>query len=196
MSQRHSFSSVSMSLLITLALGLPSMAQPQLTEQSKVFIDGIGPIRAGMTIAEAEASAQVQLVERGVRVGLGSCYYLWPKTGPDNLGFMISSSSEGTKIDRKRDRIARVDVMAGSKITTPSGAKIGDTEARIKALYLGHIQVAPHQYTARAGGHYLIFTPKDRVDQNYRIIFETLNGKVTRFRAGKLPEVAFVEGCA
>jgi hypothetical protein len=36
---------------------MPASAQSQLTATSKVAIDGIGPIRVGMTIQEAEASA-------------------------------------------------------------------------------------------------------------------------------------------
>jgi hypothetical protein len=44
------------------------------------------------------------------------------------------------------DRIAKVDVWKNKSITTLSGAKIGDTEAKIKSLYPGQIQVTPHKY--------------------------------------------------
>jgi hypothetical protein len=37
-------------------------AQVQLTERSKLAIDGIGPIRVGMTVEEASRSAGVRLV--------------------------------------------------------------------------------------------------------------------------------------
>lgn len=33
-------------------------------------------------------------------------------------------------------------------------------------------------------------------DQNYRVIFETHEGKVTAYRAGQLPEVNYIEGCS
>jgi hypothetical protein len=91
-------------------------------------------------------------------------------------------------------RISRVDIWRDSRVTTFSGAGIGDTEARIKALYPGKIQVSPHKYVR--GGHYLTFVPKDRSDSNYRLVFETDGNRVTQYRAGKLPEVEFVEGCA
>lgn len=91
-------------------------------------------------------------------------------------------------------RIARVDILRNQKITTLSRAKIGDSEARIKALYPQQIIVTPHQYVPK--GHYLTFIPKDPADQKYRLIFETDGQKVTQFRAGLLPEIAFVEGCA
>jgi hypothetical protein len=38
--------------------------------------------------------------------------------------------------------------------------------------------------------------PKDATDRNFRIVFETDGKKVTRWRAGLLPQVEFVEGCA
>jgi hypothetical protein len=175
---------------------VPLFAQVRLTEQSKVAIDGIGPVRVGMTIAEAEKSAGVQLIEKGGRAGSGGCYYVWPKTGPQDLGFMVFSNRADEQMIRTQDRISRVDVFRNSKITTLSGAKIGDTEARIKALYPGRIRVTPHEYTGHRGGHYLTLMPKDAADKNYRVVFETLNGRVTQFRSGRVPEVEYVEGCA
>jgi hypothetical protein len=188
-------------LLITTVLTLlfiakPIFSQSQLTEQSKVFINGIGPIRVGMTIAEAETSAKVKLIEKGGRAGTGGCYSVQPQSGPQNLAFMVISNRKDNRIVRTQDRIARVDVYKGSRVTTLSGAKIGDTEARIKSLYANRIQVTPHKYTAQQGGHYLTFMPTDAVDRDFRLIFETLQGRVTQFRSGKLPEVEFVEGCA
>jgi hypothetical protein len=183
-------------ILAIAAFHSPLTAQSQLTEQSKLVLDGIGPIRVGMTVAEAEKSANVTLIEKGVRVGGGSCYYLSPKTGPQGLSLMVISPREENRILRDRDRIARVDIFRKSRITTLSGAKIGDTEARIKALYPGQIRTTPHEYTSSQGGHYLTFVPKDAADKDYRIIFETLKGRVTQFRSGKRPEVEYVEGCA
>ncbi|MBW4521797.1 MAG: hypothetical protein KME16_19115 [Scytolyngbya sp. HA4215-MV1] len=178
-------------LLLTL---LPVSAQSRLTEQSKLAIDGIGPVRVGMTIAQAEKSAGVHLIEKGARAGSGGCYYVRPQTGPANLGFMVISDREDNRMVRDKDRIARVDVWRNGRITTLSGAKNGDTEARIKSLYPGKIRVTPHKYVG--DGHYLTFMPQDPEDHNYRLIFETDGKRVTQFRSGKLPEVEYVEGCA
>jgi hypothetical protein len=183
------------SILAIAFLHSPLLAQSQLTEQSKLAIDGIGPIRVGMTVAQAEKSANVTLIEKGGRAGT-SCYYLWPKTGPENLSLMVISPREENRILRNQDRIARVDIFSNSPVTTLRGAKIGDTEAHIKALYPGQIKTTPHEYTGSQGGHYLTFVPKDAADKDYRIVFETLKGRVTQFRSGKLPEVEYVEGCA
>jgi hypothetical protein len=171
------FSTVLVCLLATTAI-----AASGLTDQSKVAINGIGGIRIGMTVAEASRSANVQLV-REEGDSNDSCFYVNPKNSPTGIGFMVT---EG--------QIARVDIWENRRITTLSGAKIGDRETRIKALYPGKIRVTPHQYVE--GGHYLTFEPSDPADQTYRVVFETDGQRVTRYRSGKLPEVEFVEGCA
>ncbi|HBE16854.1 MAG TPA: hypothetical protein DDW51_04370, partial [Cyanobacteria bacterium UBA11367] len=61
--------------LTLLLSALPLSAQTTLTEQSKVAIDGIGPVRVGMTIAEAERSARVRFVSTG---RLDNCYHIRP----------------------------------------------------------------------------------------------------------------------
>ena len=159
------------------------LSQTKLTNHSKVYINGMGSVRVGMTIAEASKAAGTKLIrESGYETNL-SCFYVKPQGEPKDIGFMVTNG-----------RISRVDVWNNKSITTLSGAKIGDTESRIKSLYPGQIQVTPHKYVE--GGHDLIFIPKDAVDKNYRVLFETDGKRVTRFRSGKLPEVEFVEGCS
>ncbi|MBW4664272.1 MAG: hypothetical protein KME01_08745 [Chroococcus sp. CMT-3BRIN-NPC107] len=169
--------------LAAVAIGATS-AQTKITNQSKVNIYGIGAIRVGMTVTEASRVEGTKLVYKGKNVE-PSCDFVFPQGAPKGLGFMVVDG-----------RIARVDVYDKSFITTLSGAKIGDTEARIKALYPGQIKVTPHKYTGDSGGHYLTYVPKDKSDRNYRLVFETDGKRVTNFRAGKLPEVEYVEGCS
>lgn len=170
--------------IVTLALSSLSVgiviAQTRLTNQSKLFINGIGTVQVGMSVSQAAKAAGTKLIGDPPN---NNCYYVKPEWEPKNLGFMVT---EG--------RISRVDVWRDGKITTLKGAKIGDTEARIKSLYPGQIKVTPHKYVQ--GGHYLTLIPKDRANQNYRVVFETDGKLVTEFRSGKLPEVEFVEGCS
>jgi hypothetical protein len=162
-----------------------TVATPEiLSERSPVTINGIGPVRVGMTVAEASRAASVPIVSAGDNGGNPECTYFRPQTIPSGMGFMVT---EG--------HISRVDIWRNSPVTTLSGARIGSTEAEIKALFPGQIEVTPHEYVP--GGHYLTFVPRDAGDRNYRMIFETVpNGRVTQFRAGKLPEVTWVEGCS
>ncbi|WP_373526889.1 hypothetical protein [Nostoc sp.] len=170
--------------IVTLAVSYVTVgtviAQAKLTNKSKLSINGVGSVQVGMTVYQAAKAAGTRLVGDAPN---NSCYYVKPQNKPKNLLFMVT---EG--------RISRVDVRQNTQITTLKGAKIGDTEARIKSLYPGQIQVTPHKYVE--GGHYLTFIPKDRADQNYRVVFETDGKRVTQFRSGKLPEVEYVEGCS
>ncbi|MBD2291972.1 hypothetical protein H6G06_00380 [Anabaena sphaerica FACHB-251] len=168
-------------------------AQTKLTSQSKVTINGIGAVKAGMNLPEAASAAANTRLYIVPSAG-DSCYYLQTEGELKGISFMV------TKDDAKSrqkyitsDVIARVDID-NPNITTVSGAKIGDTEARIKSLYPGQIKVTPHNYVRN--GHYLTLIPKDKADQNFRVIFETDGQRVTRYRSGKLPEVEFVEGCS
>jgi hypothetical protein len=159
------------------------MAQPKpISESSPVSIRGIAPIMVGMTVSEAMRASGQKLINQGESGGGPSCRYYKIKE-LKGIAFMVING-----------RIARVDVNENSKIKTLSGAKIGDSESKIKSLYPNQIKVEAHEYDPK--GHYLIFVPKDSQDKNYRIIFETDGKKVTRWRSGKLPEVQFIEGCA
>jgi hypothetical protein len=170
------------------------IAQTKLTSQAKVTINSIGPVKVGMNIPQVTAAANTRLyVEYGGNDE--ACYYISGEGDLNGVSFMVTKDET-----KSRDKYATSDVIArididNPKITTVSGAKVGDTEARIKSLYPGQIEVTPHKYTGPQG-HYLTFVPKNKAEQNYRVIFETDGQRVTRYRVGKLPEVEYYGGCA
>ena len=145
-----------------------------------ITIGGLGAVRVGMTVEEAQAAAGLELVgEPDVRIN-EDCYFISP-VGLDGVSFMVSGGT-----------IARVDIVSGP-ITTRSGAGIGSTEQEIKNLFGDQIVVSPHAYVE---GNYLTFVPVDEGDDRYRVVFETDGREVTQYRAGRVPEVEYVEGCA
>lgn len=142
--------------------------------------DGLGPVLTGMQLSEA------------VNLGLLSenpnlkpeCDYVFPAVG--------SGIPEGVSVMVVRGRIARIDVDTGA-VTTAEGAKLGDTEERLKDLYGDDITTSRHKYIEK--GHYMTVLG-DSASAGKAIVFETDGQQVTMFRSGRLPEVQWVEACS
>ncbi|HKV06674.1 MAG TPA: hypothetical protein VJ725_00965 [Thermoanaerobaculia bacterium] len=173
-----------LALLVVLRIpgqGGPALQSSTLTPDSKVSIRGIGPVRVGMSLEEATNAMGSRLVRSDGQNGSEDCYYVEPEGGPPGLSFMIVSG-----------QIARVDIQ-NPAFESRSGARVGLTEEKVLSMFGSKIRVEGHQYDEN--GHYLIFEPADPQDKNYSMIFETDGKVVTTFRAGRLPEVAYVEHC-
>ncbi len=140
---------------------------------------GIGKLRGGMSIAEA-SEALVSPVSIPSGTDSTGCATGGWKSKPDGVSLMI----EGL-------RVVRVDVTSVG-IATTEGARVGDSEARIRKLYGARVSESPHKYT---NGKYLTVTPLAATDSAFRLIFEIGNGRVTRYRSGIRPQVEYVEGC-
>ncbi len=146
---------------------------------SRLTEHGIGPVKVGMTLAEARA-ATAGGVSAPPAADTAVCGFATWRDGPAGLRLMTA-----------RGRIVRIDVDSGTT-NTEAGASIGDSEERIARLYAGRVEITPHKYTS---GHYLTIRPVSATDSAYRLIFESNGRRVTMFRAGRIPEVEFVEGC-
>lgn len=140
---------------------------------------GFGPVRFGMKV-EAAAKALGVKLQQDNYTDDESCRYYTPQGGFKGLSFMTSDGL-----------IVRVDVSEGD-ITTDAGAKIGDSEERVLALYKGRVRVTPHFYGGLPN-HYL--TVLDTKGETV-LVFETSDGKIDYYRAGHLPQVEYVEGCS
>lgn len=142
--------------------------------------DGLGQIQVGMTLAEA---VNMGLLNENPNMK-SNCDFVFPAVG--------AGIPEGVSVMVVKGDIARIDVDTGS-VTTEDGAKIGDTEDRLKSIYDGDLQIGPHKYIE--GGHYMTVMG-DSASAGKAIVFETDGKRVTMFRAGRLPEVKWVEGCS
>jgi hypothetical protein len=162
-------------------IGTPiAQATPALTPESR--LGTIGPVHVGMSPRQAEAAAGRPIILQANPLG-GSCTYASFR-GLDGVSVMLINGI-----------IERVDIR-NPNILTLRGAQVGDSETQIRKLYPGRIETTPHPYTGSRGGKYLTFYPKDRADQNYRLIFETGKGKVITYRGGRVPAVDAIEGCS
>ncbi|MFT7647437.1 MAG: hypothetical protein ACI8Y4_002186 [Candidatus Poriferisodalaceae bacterium] len=170
--------SPSTTLPVATTTTLPAL---QLTNNAKISTAGLGPVRIGMTLEEAERVTGVVLVPD--EFGDDACRYHVPDRGVTGVWFMVSDGE-----------IVRVDVWEGT-IATLSGIGIGSTEAEITGLFGDKIESAPHPYDET--GKYLSLIPVDEADADKRVIWETNEaGQVTAFRSGRIPFVEYIEGCA
>jgi len=170
---------------------------------AKVTTQGFGPIRVGMTVEEASQASGTQLVALDGKAPYvkETCSYVKLPDGPNGLELMLNYnrivrvdlSSQITKDINGRPQLVDV-TQEIRQISTQSGARIGDTEAQIKGLYPGQLEISRHKYIPE--GHVMTFIPKDAEDSNYRLIFETDGNRVMYIRAGRLPEVEWVERCS
>jgi hypothetical protein len=142
-----------------------------------VRLDGAGPIRYGMSVADAAAAMGDSIA---APPAAEECAYLRFQGMPDGLQFMV-----------ERGRIVRADVTAGP-LPTAGGARIGMTGREVLALYGGALEARPHKYDT--AGQYLVLAPEEGRD-SLRLVFETDGAVVTRYRTGVLPAVEYVEGC-
>lgn len=157
---------ISGSLALT-ACGAPQ-GEPADSQEWVVSEGGAGPIRIGMTADELRPHVETLGQVEG-------CVYTKVPTAPGLLVMLFGG------------RVVRLDVTAVG-LATAAGAQVGDTEQRVRELYPG-LQAEPHKYT---DGHYLVVD----ANQGRRLVFETDGARVTRYRAGAIPQVDWVEGCS
>jgi hypothetical protein len=165
-------------------------AQPFLTEE------GLAPVVLGMNVQAAEKALGVKLLlqiigdEDPDAAPGDTCGYARRADGMNpEVSYMVLGEII-TRIDIDRVRADSGRVGEGAPITTAEGFGVGSLETDIRASYGSRLSVEPHHYTDE--GHYLIL---DSPNHQRGILFETYNGRVSRFRAGTYPSLGFVEGC-
>jgi len=137
--------------------------------------DGVGPVKIGMTLAQLNAVLHEKLMKDPQDDQ--ACFYVNPKGHP-HVSFMIENG-----------KVARIDVQ-NPGISTSSGIRVGDSEARAKQAYGAKLKIDPHKYID--DGHYLTVRSSDG---HFGIRFETEKGKITTFYAGAHEAIQYVEGC-
>lgn len=145
-----------------------------------VGLRAAGPIAYGATLEEASRATGDVLVDPSGGTG---CELVTPPSAPPALSVMVENGL-----------VVRVDVDSAG-VATDRGAQVGMHEPEIRRLYPEGLVVRPHKYDE--GGRYLVVVPRAAADSAYRIVFEVDGqGRVLRYRAGILPAVEYVEGCA
>ncbi len=158
----------------------PSGAARDTVSDLALSEEGLGQVLIGMDLDDA---VNMGLLNENPTMNK-QCDFVFPAVG--------AGIPEGVSVMVVNGEIARIDVDTGS-VTTEDGAKIGDTEDRIKNIYGDDVRVEPHKYID--GGHYMTVLG-DSASAGKALVFETDGKRVTMFRGGRLPEVKWVEGCS
>ena len=163
-------------LLILAVLPLLSLSTSLGDEVWVVGLDGVGPVRIGMTLAQLNKALDEKF-ETPAAKDQADCFYV-TTSKPAKLLFMML---EG--------RVARIDVREPG-IKTASGIQVGDSEAQARKVYGARLKVEPQKYVEH--GHYLTVNSSDG---RRGIRFEAAGGKITSYYAGRDQAILLVEGC-
>lgn len=146
--------------------------QPALDVAPRLSATGVGPIRFGMPLAQAQAVA-----------GKASL----PESFDPACSMVRFAALPGLRFMVENGTITRADADPG--IPNVLGLAVGDTLAQVRARHPG-AQMAPHKYVEN--GH-TISIPS--ADGEAAIVLEEEDGRLTNIRAGRQPAVAYVETC-
>jgi len=167
-----------LSLIVGFLLSSCLISRSVAAETWVVREDGAGPVKVGISLSELNGVLREKFslpLEKDER----RCFYVNPREHPD-ISIMIVDG-----------RVARFDVVSAG-VSTSKGIQVGDSEARARHAYGPRMKVSRHAYTGDEGGHYLTFRSSDA---RYGIRFETDQGKITMFYAGRYAAVQYIEGC-
>ena len=142
--------------------------------------NGIGPLRFGMTAAQARTAWGLPLHGEAPEQDPQACYYLSPQAGSRGLLFMVEGG-----------RFVRVDVTTPAK-TAPGGGRVGMPTRELEKLYAGRLATARGKYDAGS----TVLTVMAPGGAPAKLVFTTsADGVVTAWRIGTPPQVDYVEGC-
>jgi hypothetical protein len=178
-----------------------------LTVNSRVGLKNIGPVVVGMTIEQMARAAGVSLTRQpdfDQAIATSGCAFMSPGTipgyvPPPNSGnkspiaFMMRSEIAPGSAD-PTIKLARIDILGGD-FETQQGIKVGSSEQEVQTAFGGSSPLPPRAFIGPPY-RYLTATPRQEADRDFRLVFESDGAKVVTYRAGKLPEVDWKNGCA
>jgi hypothetical protein len=151
---------------------------PTLGRNSSLSTVGLDTVTFGLTVNQAERASGHDLIACDA---VTDCYRVTPDGAPTGISFVVD---EGT--------IERVDIVGDSPITTLSGAGIGSTDDELDDLFGDRLE----RVDLGGGRTDVVFVPADENDQDFRVVFTTLDGEVESLRSGRVPLVLETVACA
>ena len=164
------------------AIGVSAAAAAGSGQVFRLHDEGYGPVRVGMTIAQAERALSAPLVPADDSSPADGCWHVKPARGHQGVQFMV-----------QQGRISRASLWGDpSPIRTVRGVGIGDPEAKVRRLYGPHLRSEPHAYDGPSA-HYLTYWTRNG---SRGVRFETDDhGRVQTIHAGDR-SIQLIEGCS
>ncbi|HEX6375205.1 MAG TPA: hypothetical protein VFZ91_05750 [Allosphingosinicella sp.] len=157
-----------------LALALAGVAPaPQV-----ITLYGLGPLRIGLGVAELRTR---------FRATAGEAY-------PDpevDCAYWTSPLYPGVNMMVAGGRLVRLETE-DDRYRTPGGARVGMTEAAVRALYGTRMRVEPHPYMGPEGKYLIVRAHREPLG----LIIETWEGRARSLRVGYWRSVQLIEGCS
>lgn len=160
-------------------------------EGARVNIRGVGPLAAGMTIAEVRAVLGAALVTSEFDTFDRYCFY--GDTGVPGINLLIVGPGGGQAASPEDGVIARVQVSEPG-IKTISGIQVGSTVEEVRAAYGDRLVEEPHEYDPESGLYQTLYGTDS--DAGYGVRFVSGDGIVETIHAGTAEAIQYVEGCA
>lgn len=168
-------------------LALPVTAAEAASATGRFGFYGLSPAAAGQPLAQAEAALGQPLkseprAAKAAAVAASAaprCHYRSVERQPG-----VRYAVDGEVITRVETRDPRY--------ATVSGVHVGDTAARALQVYGKRLRSAPHPYFDR-GRVLTVYSP----DRRFALVMEANDqGRIITLRGGRLPDVAWLEGCS
>lgn len=134
-----------------------------------VSLRAVGPVRVGMTVAQARRAAPGMLTTGAV---------------PANCG-VLSTRDEQVYFYTRGGRIEVMGVYANPRIRTRSGIHLGSTAQEVRDAYPGQLM----DTFGSEGVPVLVYVPRDAQDSLYRLVFVLEDGSVSGMYVGSLPHI-------
>ncbi len=172
----------------------------ELDADTPIGADGIGPLKAGMTLAEVREAAGTELILEGFEAFEGYCWFADVKGLEEEFSLLFLSPERTSPVSSPDEgelgRVSTYGDIDSSPAPSTGGPGIGSTKDEVMQTYgTGHtVEVTPHKYAE--GGEYLDVRGS-KSDDGLLLRFETDGaGKVTAIHGGLEDAARLVEGCA
>lgn len=157
-----------------IALALLAAASPP----DVMTLNGLGPLRIGTPAHELSA---------GHRAVPGEAY-------PDpevDCAYWTSPLYPGVQMMVSGGRLVRIETE-DRRYRTPGGARVGLSEAELRARYGSRMRVEPHPYMGPEGKYLIVRARSEPLG----LIVETWGGRARSMRVGYWRSVQLIEGCS